>query len=73
MVTLTVFLQTVGLFAVAPLEMFVILYLLAERIGVSVHQGENGVVAFLVIDLQIMATLAVASLTGLIEAEAITV
>jgi hypothetical protein len=53
--------------------MLVVLNLLAERVRVAVHKGKDGVVALLVVDVEVVAALAVAPLTGLVEPEAIAV
>lgn len=53
--------------------MLVVLNLLAEGIGIPVHQRHYGVVSFLVVDIQIVAANAVAAVAGLVEPKAIAV
>lgn len=51
LVAFTVFFEAVGLLAVAAFDMFVVFDLLAERVGVSIHQGQDGIVPLFAVDL----------------------
>lgn len=53
--------------------MLVVLDLLAEGVGIPVHQRHYGVVSFLIVDVQVVAADAVAAVAGLVEPKTIAV
>ena len=73
MVAFTVFLEAVRFLAIAALDVLVGLDLLTEGIGIAIHEGHYCVVSLVLVDLQIVAAHAVATIAGLVEAETITV
>lgn len=73
MVALTVFLEAVGFLAVAALDVLVGLDLLAEGIGVSIHQRHDCAVPLILVDVEVVAAHAVAAIAGLVESEAVAV
>lgn len=73
LVALAVFFEAVGLFAVTAFDVLVVLNFLAEGVRVAIHEGHDGVVPLLVVDVQVVATHTVTPLTGLVESEAIAV
>lgn len=73
MIAFTVFLEAVGFLAVAALDVLVGLDLLAEGIGIAVHEGHYSVVSLVLVDLKVVAAHAVAAIAGLVETETITV
>lgn len=73
LVAFTVFLEAVGFLAIAALDVLVVLDLLAEGIRIAIHEGHYSVVSLVLVDLQVVAAHAVATVAGLVEPETVAV
>lgn len=73
LIALTVLLQTVGLLAIAALEMLIRLDLLSKWIRVTIHQRHYSIVPFLVVGIEVMAAHTVAAIACLVQSKAVTV
>ena len=73
LIALAVFLETVWFFAVAALDVLVILNFLSKGIGIPVHEWHYGVVSFFLIDVQIVTSDAVTPVAGLVQPKAVAV
>ena len=55
LVALTVLLEAIGLLAVAAFDMLLLLDFACKWIRVTIHEGKDGIVAFLIVGFEVVA------------------
>ena len=73
MKALTIFLKTIWFLAITTLSVTIIFYLLSKRIRISIHKCQYGMISFFSINLKVMTSSTITSITNLIQSETITI